>query len=97
MNSYELVIMYSPDLKKADLDAIFKGLSDKVTELGGKIKVIDDWGLKNLAYKVGKFEQAYYHINKLDIDSLKVNSVVTYLNHTEGVVRNLLSLVEAEE
>ena len=61
-----------------DLTKQVEDLTKKVEEFGGKIKIAEDWGLKKLAYRIGKFEQAYYHIYALSIDSLKTSKPQTF-------------------
>ncbi len=96
MNTYELVVMYNPDLKEADLKAVVEELKSRAKDLGGSLDIADDMGLKKLAYKIGKFDQAYYHIYNLQIESTKANEIVSFLNHREGVIRNLLSVIDKE-
>lgn len=96
MNTYELVVMYNPELKEADLKAVVEELKKRAKDLGGTLEIADDMGLKKLAYKIGKFDQAYYHIYTLKVESTKANEIVNFLNHREGVVRNLLSVIDKE-
>ncbi len=94
MTTYELVLMYKPDLSATDLAKLVDEITAKTKDLGGKLTLSEDWGLKNLAYKIDKFEKAYYQIYSLEIEAIKVNSVITYLGHKEGVIRNLLNISE---
>lgn len=86
--------MYKPEFKAADLEKLVADVTEKVKDLGGKLTLTEDWGLRNLAYKIEKFEKAYYHVYKLELESVKVNSLVSYLGHKEGVIRNLLNVSE---
>ena len=87
--------MYRPELSTSDLGKLVEDITAKAKDLGGKLTLSEDWGLKNLAYKIDKFEKAYYHVYTLEIESVKVNGLVSYLGHKEGVIRNLLNVSES--
>lgn len=84
--------MFKPDFAIADIKAITDEIGKKVAENGGKMDLLEDWGLKNLAYRIDKFEKAYYHIYSLYVDPLKVNNIMAFLNQKDGIVRNLLTV-----
>lgn len=85
--------MFKPTYAESELNSQIEDISKKVAEFGGALSLVENWGLKKLAYKIGKFEQAFYQIFTLSIDPLKVNNLTAYLNQKEGIVRNLLTIV----
>ncbi len=96
MNTYELMIIYSPAHGEAEVKKHFEGVKERVSSLGGKVKSEDFWGLKDLAYMMNKNRQAYYIVASLDLDSLKTASLNDYLNKQEAyVIRNMLTLVNS--
>ncbi|MFA6078714.1 MAG: 30S ribosomal protein S6 [Candidatus Omnitrophota bacterium] len=66
MNSYDGVFIIRPDLKEEDAKNVFKAVNDAIIKHGGTIKKEENWGKKQLAYKIKKVKEAYYY--KLDFD-----------------------------
>ena len=60
MNSYELMVIFTPVLSEEDFKASQKKYSDLITELGGATVHSNPWGLKSLAYPIQKKTTGIY-------------------------------------
>lgn len=90
MNSYELAILYDPDLEidlQKATDRVEKILSDN----GATITNTDNWGKRKLAYPIKKNESAVYVIYTVDIPAQSVNKIEQILNITDEVIRFLIT------
>lgn len=76
---YEILIMMLPDLKDDKRQELILKI-EKI--LDGKIVKKEDWGLKNLAYKIKHQEQAYYLLYYLEteIDNLNKFKKMSAIN-----------------
>lgn len=89
MNSYEIAVLYHPDLEidlaKAE-DRIKKILADN----SGEITKTDNWGKRKLAYPIRKQDFAVYVFYTVNIPSENVAKVEQTFNITDEIVRFLI-------
>lgn len=98
MNSYELMLIYNPILGEGEVQKHFGTVKEKIESFGGKVVSEDVWGLKDLAYAMNKFKQAYYIVLTFDLDALKVIDLNDYLNKQQThIIRSMTTLLEAND
>lgn len=89
MNSYELAILFDPDLE-IDLEKPANKVKAIVTDNGGKITGEDNWGKRKLAYSIGGHDHAVYVFYTADIEGKNVQKIEAALNITDEVIRFLI-------
>lgn len=90
MNSYEVAVLYHPDLE-VDLSKAEAKVEKIFTDNGGKVTKKDNWGKRKLAYTIAKQEHAVYVIYSVDMPGAGVAKVESSLNITDEVIRFLLT------
>ncbi len=91
MRHYELVFAVKPTLTEEEHKAVVEGVKSLITSNGGEIYNEENWGRKELAYPIQKFNSAYYHLinyktenNQLPIkieSNLRINeNIIRFLN-----------------
>jgi small subunit ribosomal protein S6 len=60
MNYYESIFILNPDLSPEETEKIKETMSEVVRKQGGEIHIVDDWGVKKLAYDVKKHKKGRY-------------------------------------
>ena len=60
MTKYESMYILKPDMEEEKKDALVKRFSDIVTNNGGTVEKIDEWGKKRLAYPIQYINDGYY-------------------------------------
>lgn len=60
MVKYESMYILKPDMDEEKKDGLVKRFSDIVTNNGGTIENIDEWGKKRLAYPIDYINDGYY-------------------------------------
>ena len=60
MRDYELVLLVSPDVGDEGFPATVERVTKFITDRGGQIKNVDQWGRRRLAYTVRKFNDGFY-------------------------------------
>lgn len=90
MNSYEIAVLYHPDLE-VDLEKGSKRVEKIFTDNGGEITNTDNWGKRKLAYKIKGEEHAVYVFYTLDLPAENVKKVEQTLNITDEVIRFLIT------
>lgn len=90
---YELVTLYKAELE-AKIEAPLKKVADIVTGNGGKILTEDDWGRRELAYKIAGETHALYRVYSLELPADAPAKISNVLNITDEVIRYLLTKVD---
>ena len=60
MVNYESMYILKPDMEEEKKDSLVKRFSDIVTNNGGEIEKIDEWGKKRLTYPIQYINDGYY-------------------------------------
>ncbi len=60
MTKYESMYILKPDMEEEKKDALVKRFSDIVTNNGGTVEKVDEWGKKRLAYPIQYINDGYY-------------------------------------
>lgn len=92
-SEYELVALYRPELE-ANLDAPLEKVAKIITKNGGKIVSEDNWGRRELTYKIAGETHAIYRVYTLDLPAEAPAKISTVLNITDEVIRYLLTKVD---
>ncbi len=90
MNLYEIAILFDPDLE-VDLDKATEKVEKILTDNGGKITNVENWGKRKLAYQIKKHDQAIYVFYTVEIPGENVRKVEGVLNITDEIVRFLIT------
>ncbi len=95
---YELTCLVSVEHTKEELDSIKEVVSNVITNSSGKIKEIEEWGKKDLAYTIktgGKsFDQALYFHFVFEAEADNATAIKDNINITENIIRYLLVVRE---
>ena len=60
MRRYETIYIIRPGASEDDITAIIDRTNGVIEKFGGKIDLLDRWGIKKLAYTIAKETQGYY-------------------------------------
>lgn len=90
MNSYELMLLFDPNLGDEKIGQIVSKVEGKVKSLGGELGKTDKWGAKNLPVrlqKARKLKQAYYVVVYFKSETPLPGQLQNYLKVTENIIR----------
>jgi small subunit ribosomal protein S6 len=88
-SAYEIAVLYHPDLE-IDLEKAEAKFTKIVESNNGKIKKVDNWGKRKLAYKIANHEHAVYVFYEVEIEPTSVAKIESTLNITDEVIRFLI-------
>jgi small subunit ribosomal protein S6 len=60
MRNYEVVLVVHPDLDENALKSVIERVQGWITEAGGTIARLDQWGKRRLAYSIRKQREGQY-------------------------------------
>ena len=64
MNNFEATLLFSPDLTAKKIESMEKFFEKHVTNMGGSIVAKEDWGLRDLSYKIKNAKKEAMPINR---------------------------------
>ncbi len=93
MNTYEVAVLYHPDLE-IDLEKAESRVKKVITDNGGEITKTDNWGKRKLAYPIKKEEFAVYVFYNVEMPAANVAKLEQTLNITDEVIRFLVTKLD---
>ena len=97
MNSFETVVLLSPEIGSDVKISCLENLEKIINKNSGKIISNEDWGLRDLSYKIGNYSKAFYNFYQIEIEGDKIESIKKTLNQDENFVRHLFVKVEKHQ
>ncbi|MFV0625882.1 MAG: 30S ribosomal protein S6 [Alphaproteobacteria bacterium] len=94
MANYESVIITRQDLTPTQVSGIVSDLTDSLTSNGGQVVRVDNWGLKNLAYRIKKNRKGYYNLLNISAPAAAIAEYQRLLKLNEDVIRFMTIKVE---
>ena len=60
MRIYEELFIVRPDASEEETEAFLEQVKQVIVQGGGAVDKLDNWGLRKLAYRVGKRDEGFY-------------------------------------
>ena len=89
MRTYEVVFISAPNTVEGDLNKITTQLESVVTDRGGKLTKVDNWGRRKLAYRIKKFDEGIYTLLHIEGTGQEISEIERRLRVTDFVIRHL--------
>ena len=89
MRHYEIVFMVHPD-QSEQVPAMIERYTNLVTEDGGKVHRLEDWGRRQLAYSIDKIAKAHYVLMNVETTDKVVAELEDIFRYNDAVLRNLI-------
>lgn len=84
------MVILSPKLTEDEANQLNESILAIVQEQGGEHIKTDPWGRRMLAYPINKFQEGYYFLNFLRMESTHVKNVKQQLGLNENVIRHMV-------
>ncbi len=89
MNSYETVFILTPVLSDEQAKEAVQKFESHISELGGKVKHSESWGLRKLAYPIQKKSTGFYFMTEYEAPGSAVAELELAFKRDERVMRFL--------
>ena len=94
MANYESVLIARQDLGASQVNALVEELTGVIKAEGGEVVEVDNWGLKNLAYRVKKNRKGYYVLLDIVAPAQAITEYERRVRLNEDVIRYMTVRVE---
>jgi small subunit ribosomal protein S6 len=89
MRHYEIVFIVHPD-QSEQVPAMIERYQSMVTEKGGQIHRLEDWGRRQLAYPINKIHKAHYVLMNVECPPETVDEFENAFRFNDAVIRHLI-------
>lgn len=87
---YELMVIIDSDIGENAINDSKDKLRQRIKKIKGAILHEDDWGLKNLAYKIKKRERGHYIIFEFTAEPSYISEIDRFLRLETEILRHML-------
>jgi small subunit ribosomal protein S6 len=87
MPYYETVFVARQDLSTTQVQELTDTYSKIITEAGGKIHKTENWGLRNLAYRINKNRRGHYVLIESETEAPALHEVERTMRLNEDILR----------
>ncbi len=97
MPLYESVLIARQDLSPAQVESLTGDTAGLIKNQGGTVTKTEQWGLRNLAYRIKKNRKGHYVLMNIDAPAPAIAEMERNLRINEDVLRYLTLRVDAHE
>ena len=89
MRHYEVVFLVHPD-QSEQVPGMVERYTQLMSENGGKVHRMEDWGRRQLAYPINKIHKAHYVLMNVECGGETLDELSTLFRYNDAVLRNLI-------
>ncbi|PQJ88167.1 30S ribosomal protein S6 [Aliivibrio sifiae] len=94
MRHYEIVFMVHPD-QSEQVAGMIERYTGSITEAGGTIHRLEDWGRRQMAYPINKLHKAHYVLMNVESEQSIIDELETAFRYNDAVLRNMIMRTKA--
>ena len=94
MNKFETVILFNPDLSNLIIEKEEKNIIDNIESSEGKIISTENWGLRDLSYKISNYKKAFYKFYQIEVNGSSIENLKKIMTQNEKILRHMFVRVE---
>jgi len=96
MRHYEVILLIHPD-QSEQVPAMLERYKLLITNGGGQVHRVEDWGRRQLAYSIQKLAKAHYLLLNIECSKETLAELETGFRFNDAVLRHLTVAVEKAE
>ncbi|MBD3894810.1 30S ribosomal protein S6 [Halomonas sp. ML-15] len=89
MRHYEIVFMVHPD-QSEQVQAMVERYTTLVTEGGGTVHRLEDWGRRHMAYPINKIHKAHYVMMNVECRGETLDEIENIFRFNDAIIRSLV-------
>lgn len=97
MKKYEIMMIVNASLDDAQVEALEKRLFASITDNGGSIDNIDDWGVRDFAYEIDHMKKGHYVVVNATADNEGIAEFQRLCRINNAVIRIMVVKKESEK
>jgi small subunit ribosomal protein S6 len=90
MKAYELLFFVDPAINEENRAGVMKRIDVAITENGGTVDNVDNWGKRKLAYEIDKLTEGDYTLINFHADPTQIAELDRILRINDAVKRHMI-------
>ena len=91
---YETLFIISPELSEDATQALVEKFTGLITENGGAVDSVNEWGKRRLAYPINDLTEGYYVLVNFTAAHEVPAELDRVFNITDGILRSIIVALE---
>lgn len=87
MRKYESVYIIRPTLEEEQIKALVEKFTNLISDQGGQVEKVDEWGKRRLAYPIQDFKEGYYVLMLFSADANVPQELERVYKITDDIIR----------
>ncbi len=97
MNKFEVVLIFNPELSTNNLKSEIDNFKSNIISKSANIVSEENWGLRDLSYKINKFKKAFYNFFQIEASGKMIKDLNKELNQSENLLRYIFIKVNEHQ
>jgi small subunit ribosomal protein S6 len=97
MKKYEIMYIVNASLDDEQFKAVSDRLNKTITDNGGSIDNVDDWGIKEFAYEIDHMKKGHYCVMNVTANNEGIAEYQRLARINNNVIRIMVVKTEDEE
>ena len=97
MNKFEVVLIFNPELSTNNLKSEIDNFKNNIISKSANIVSEENWGLRDLSYKINKFKKAFYNFFQIEASGKMIKDLNKELNQSENLLRYIFIKVNEHQ
>ena len=89
MRHYEVVFLVHPD-QSEQVPAMLERYKGMITQGGGQVHRLEDWGRRQLAFPISKVHKAHYILLNVECSQAALDELSSNFRFNDAVLRNMV-------
>ena len=89
MRHYEIVFLVHPD-QSEQVPAMIERYTKLITDDGGKVHRLEDWGRRHLAYAINKIHKAHYVLMNVECSQAALDELAHNFRFNDAIIRDMV-------
>lgn len=90
MTVYEITLVLSGEMPEPKQKLILDKIKKAIADSGGSVNKTDNWGIRDLAFKIKGNKKAFYYLLDVNLQAERVSGLARLMENDEEVLRHLL-------
>ncbi len=90
MRKYEVMYIVNPALDEEARVALIENLHKILTDNGATISNVNEWGLRELAYRINDLNKGYYVVTRFEAGNEAINEFDRLARINNDVIRHIV-------
>lgn len=89
-SKYETVFVVNPEFNEEAAKAMLDKFTGLITDNGGAVEKVDEWGKRRLAYPIEDFTDGIYYVVEFTAPAELPAELDRVFNITDGILRSII-------